>query len=315
MVGRGRVLAVLAVMLCAGAVAARAEDAEPRNMMAAGPGNMMAAGPQGAAVPFRGGYTEQVWRFPMVPPKQKDTVLLLDGLLYKPPGDGPFKLVVMNHGAPRDHVDRRNDGRRRYELVAEFFLQRGFAVAVPMRRGYASSQGEFVEGYGSIDDPDFLTAGKSTANDISAVVKYLREQPFVNKDHIILMGQSAGGWGVAATLSRNLPGVTAGITVGAGRGSLDSDNNVRPDKLIAAAGRFGEKVTLPSLWLYSANDNFFPQRISREIFAAFAAGGSPARLGMVGNVGKEGHDLLGAPLFVDEWRPPVEEFLRLIGEL
>src|ERR1700733_12016793 len=62
--------------------------------------------------------------------------VMLQVTLYTPDGPGPFPLAVMNHGATL--VSAQNRGSR-YHLTfsAYYFLSRGYAVVLPMMRGFA----------------------------------------------------------------------------------------------------------------------------------------------------------------------------------
>jgi dienelactone hydrolase len=271
-------------------------------------------GPQADAVPFHDG-SEQLYRFPMSPPKTPDRVLLLEGIVYRPPGTGPFKTVVINHGSPRDPRDRRNDGRARFEVVARWFLSKGWAVVVPMRRGYAGSEGEWAEGYGGCANPDFHVAGLSSANDIGAVVRYIQSQDFVDHNHVVLMGQSAGAWGTLATAGRNPPGVVAAIAMAPGRGSLEDGQNCAPERLVDAARKFGATAKVPVLWLNSSNDNFFDKNLVQQMVDAYAETGAPVDHVPLASFGRDGHALLSDPMFLDAWTAPVETFLHRLGEM
>ncbi len=55
--------------------------------------------------------------------------------IFKPNGEGPFPLVVINHGRGFDAAARSKLVRARFESAARFFIRKGFAVAVPTRLG------------------------------------------------------------------------------------------------------------------------------------------------------------------------------------
>jgi pimeloyl-ACP methyl ester carboxylesterase len=63
--------------------------------------------------------------------------LRIQAYLYRPPGDGPFPLVIYNHGS------RANSERepRPFSYVGRILLRSGYAVLVPERRGYGRSDG------------------------------------------------------------------------------------------------------------------------------------------------------------------------------
>jgi hypothetical protein len=68
----------------------------------------------------------------------------LETTLFKPNGDGPFPLVVINHGKATG--DPRFQARARYLLAATEFVARGYVVAMPMRRGFSKSGGAYIQG-------------------------------------------------------------------------------------------------------------------------------------------------------------------------
>src|SRR5471032_586172 len=55
---------------------------------------------------------------------------------YMPDGPGPFPLIVLSHGSPPDPLNRPKVGRYREVPQIRTFVQLGFAVIVPIRRGY-----------------------------------------------------------------------------------------------------------------------------------------------------------------------------------
>ena len=63
--------------------------------------------------------------------------------LFKPPGDGPFPLLLMNHGKERG--DPHKQKRDRFLAICREFVKRGYAVAIPMRRGFSRSTGSYTD--------------------------------------------------------------------------------------------------------------------------------------------------------------------------
>ena len=233
----------------------------------------------------------------------------LDAKIYDH-GDGlRHHAVVINHGSPRDK-DRRRAMKPGHEHAAKWFHGNGYVVVVPMRRGYGTSEGEWAESYGKCEAADFRRAGLSSANDIQAVVDYTRRLPSVEPSRVILVGQSAGGWGALALASRAPEGVVAIINFAGGRGSPRDGENCSAEALVRAAGEFGRGAKVPSLWLYAENDQYFAPALARRLFDTFSASStSTARFVQLPAFGRDGHVTFSLPAGAANWQPAVAEFL------
>jgi dienelactone hydrolase len=250
------------------------------------------------------------WREVNIPfPSAAETTLRLDALEAVPAATGRYPLVVISHGAPRKPSDRPGMYPAQYRAVGQWFANNGFAVVIPMRRGYGHSGGTWVEGPGNCRNPNYVRAGKAGAQDIEAVLSFMRAQPFVDPNRIVLVGHSAGGWASIATASEDPPGVAAAILFAPGRGSFAPDQVCRPDSLAVAARGFGVTTHIPTLWIYADNDHFFAPTLARAIFDAFH-GATPARATFIDAPAcwRDGHVLIyRCP---EDWHAAVETFLR-----
>jgi dienelactone hydrolase len=102
----------------------------------------------------------------------------------------------------------------------------------------------------------------------------MTEQKLIVPDQVMVVGQSAGGWGALALSSQNLPAVRAIIAFAAGRGGhVDGkpNNNCAPDKLVAATAELGRAARTPTLWIYTENDTFFGPALSKRMHDAYTA--------------------------------------------
>ncbi len=72
----------------------------------------------------------------------------LEVVIKKPPGGGPFPLLVFNHGSTGRGTDP-NLFTATYESpeIADFFVEKGWMVAFPQRRGRGKSGGLYDEGF------------------------------------------------------------------------------------------------------------------------------------------------------------------------
>jgi poly(3-hydroxybutyrate) depolymerase len=109
----------------------------------------------------------------------------LEVTLFTPPGPGPFPLAVLNHGA--DKVSATNRGPRyRYTFSADYFLSRGYAVALPMARGFAESGGTLF-----VHRCDLDQVGLANARDLRAVMAAISHEPSIDANRIVVAGRPA----------------------------------------------------------------------------------------------------------------------------
>ena len=237
--------------------------------------------------------------------------------VMRPAGDTRRPLVVINHGSPVDGSQRAKMAPPRYSALSNWFVARGYVVALPLRRGYGETGGAWAENYGKCDNADYLGAGLQGAADIRATIDYMRSQPFVAPDRTIVVGQSAGGWATVALSSLNPPGVPGMINFAGGRGGHQKlpgggTGNCAPEALVQAAARYGATARVPVLWVYAENDSFFEPSLAKRMVAAYDAAGGRAAYRPVGAFGRDGHNLASSNDGTPVWAPLVEAFLATL---
>jgi len=255
-------------------------------------------------------YDESLVRAPVAEGARR---VLIDVTVLRPKSAEPSPIVVLSHGSPREAEDRRLDGRQRLISQAQPFLAMGYAVLVPTRRGYGESGGDWAEGYGPCRDPDYYAAGLESARDIRAAVEAVRGEPWADTRHVVLAGQSAGGFGSVAAAASGLEGLAGVINFAGGRGSRAADDVCGEDRLVDAMGRYGKSARVPELWLYSVNDRFFGPALARRMFDAFVAAGGNAQFVQAPAVGLDGHAYFARAM--DDWAPRVRAFLARLPRL
>jgi predicted acyl esterase len=72
--------------------------------------------------------------------------------ILRPRGDGPYGAVVLNHGVPLTEQARRLESPAMLLHTAAAFAQRGYAVVMPLRRGFGATGGKFAEDPGTCSD-------------------------------------------------------------------------------------------------------------------------------------------------------------------
>lgn len=240
----------------------------------------------------------------MVP---KGTGLLsteLETTIFRPEGAGPFPIVVINHGKASGNP--RLQGRYRPLGAARYFLARGYAVVVPMRQGFSKSTGAYIDGGCNVE-----SNGQVAAGDVAATLDYVTAQPWADRDHILVIGQSHGGWTTLAFGTHSYAGI---------KGLVNFAGGLRQDSctywqggLVAAAGAYGAETALPSLWFYGDNDSYWPTPVWHAMYENYMAQGGKGRLVAFGEFGGDSHRMFhtaaGAPI----WQPEMSKFLRDIG--
>jgi invasion protein IalB/pimeloyl-ACP methyl ester carboxylesterase len=255
---------------------------------------------------------EEIWGLPFPLP-----VL---AFVVRPVGDGPFPLVIMNHGIALGLQERTMFPTIEYLAAARWFADRGYFVISPVRYGASSLDdkdrglyGSVFAHIGSCDNPNFRGPGLAIATLNEWVIDYMSKKKFIQPGKVVVVGQSGGGWGSIALASLNPSSVQAVVTFEAGRGGrVDGkpNNNCAPDKLVAATGEFGRTARIPMLWIYTENDSYFGPELSKRMHDAFLAAGGNAEYRLLPPFGSDGHFMIDSPDAVPIWSPLVSQFLE-----
>src|SRR5262245_38569690 len=90
----------------------------------------------------------------------------LRATVFRPPEKGPRPvrrpLVVINHGS--DESTREAVSMPVFYWLSKWFVDRGYVVLLPQRRGYGATGGELAEGRDTCADPDHRAAGLAGAD-------------------------------------------------------------------------------------------------------------------------------------------------------
>lgn len=233
----------------------------------------------------------------------------LETLLVRPNEPGRFPLIIIAHGSPRDRSARPKMTPLAMLPQAMEFARRGFAVAVVMRRGYGDSGGDFVEGTGPCNNPDYIASGFTSAADLRAAITHLSRRTDIDATRNLVVGRSAGGF-AAVALSTNPPsGLIAAISFAGGRGSQVDGQVCRADRLVAAFGTFGQRSRLPMLWVYAENDRYFGPELAQRFRDVFVLAGGKTEFVQAPPFGQDGHTLF-SPSGIPVWTPHVDKFLK-----
>lgn len=224
----------------------------------------------------------------------------LETTLYRPPGNGPFPVVVINHG--KSPGDPKFQPRARYAVAAREFVQRNYLVVIPMRQGFSRSTGLYIGGGCNVE-----SNGRVQAEDVLATLNHLKTVPDADLSRVLVVGQSHGGLTTMAFGTVNHPGVRALINFA---GGLRQESCAGWEStLIRAFGAYANETRLPSLWFYGDNDSYWQPWLYREMHQKYVDAGGKARLIAFGNFDTDAHKLFGSRTGLPIWLPEVEKFL------
>lgn len=246
------------------------------------------------------GLNEQVVSIP-IPGSGRQTLVTT---IFKPDGNGPFQMVVFNHGKERG--DPRAQPRSRPLPFAREFVRRGYVVVAPNRQGFAQSGGTYVD-HGC----DVADNGLAQAQDVAATIAYMSTQPYIDARHIVVAGASHGGLTTIAYGQQPQRGVH-GLLNFAGGLRQDACNGWQHN-LTHAFATYGGKARLPSLWFYGENDALWSPQLVAQMYSAYVAGGAHAELVDFGFYKDNAHRIVGDRDGVALWWPPTQQFLARIG--
>jgi dienelactone hydrolase len=236
----------------------------------------------------------------------------LTATIFRPDGDGPFPLIVLSHGTSPNALERAKIGRyRRIPQIREF-VNRGFAVIVPIRRGFGATGGDYVEYIGKCASPIYYEACRAAGSDIAAAIDYAVKRPDINPDCVILVGQSTGGFASLAAASMHPGGLIAVINFSGGHGgdpAAHPGEPCDPQSLRATLAKFSQTIKVPVLWHYAENDKYFSPKYAKEWFSTFEKEGGKGCLVIQPPFGKDGHGLFVSSESIPVWSKAFDAFL------
>ena len=234
--------------------------------------------------------------------------------IFRPAGDGPFPLAIVNHG--RAVTERRaQQGRQRFEFLSRYLVSKGFAVLLPTRVGYAETYGDFdPESSGECNSPRIEPISIAASDQVLATLEFAKTLPFVDASRWVVMGQSVGGLAAVATVWRHPPGLVGGVNFAGGAGGnpeRSPGNPCSPQQVARLWGNKAKEAVAPMLWLYWENDLYWGADNPKRWHEAWVGGGGRAELHTLAAAGADGHG--GVSIDMDRWVPLVEGFLAKLG--
>lgn len=243
--------------------------------------------------------------------------------VFKPTISPPYPVVVYSHGRAGDQVSRLKLVRPVAAEQVGYWLSRGFAVVAPIRPGYGATGGSDKEATGVSYEingqcsraPDFKRPAEQGKKAIRATVQWLQSQPWADAHRIVLAGQSVGGFLTVSAGAENLPGVIGYVNFAGGAAGdpiRSPGKSCFPEMLAAFYTEAGKTTTVPNVWIYALNDQYWGAEAPRAWFAGFSSGATAAKFIPAPAVEDgNGHALSGHPRAL--WSPYLDAFVDSLG--
>lgn len=239
----------------------------------------------------------------------------LELLVSKPQGAGPFPTVVFNHGSTgrgnNPELFRRSQSS---PALAAYFVERGWMVIFPQRRGRGASDGRYDEGFEPDRSrytchPNVSLAGLDRAiEDLDAAMSHIKARPDVRPDRMLIAGQSRGGIlaiAYAGERRESFIGVVNFV------GGWSGEACMNATRINSSAFRRGGKFPHPTLWLYGEQDLFYSLDHSKANFEAFRAAGGKGEFHSYAVPGENrGHLVIAHPIL---WIDHLTKYLEALA--
>jgi dienelactone hydrolase len=235
----------------------------------------------------------------------------LEVVLFRPLDEGRYPTIVFHHGSTGNGSDPSLFNRTfTSKAITRYFVENGWMVVFPQRRGRGKSSGLYDEGF-KLDrssyscQEDLALAGASRAlDDLNVITDWVRGRADVDTTRMLVGGTSRGGiLAIAHTTQR--PDVYLGAInfvggwISEGCGDYRSINR----------SLFVDGAAFPgsSLWLYGSNDSFFSLAYSRTNFDAFSmAGGLGTMIELTRAQGLNGHFVIND---LELWEHDMDDYI------
>ena len=130
-----------------------------------------------------------------------------------------------------------------------------------------------------------------------------------------MVGQSFGGATSITLASLNIPSLAGAVNFAGGGGGGDPighpESPCSAYRLTAMFKGYGKTSSVPTLWLYSANDRYFGTQYPQEWFESFLSGGGKGTFVQLPAYKENGHGVFSS--LPESWHSAFEDYLKTIG--
>ncbi len=230
----------------------------------------------------------------------------LPGYLYKPEGQGPFPAVMWNHGSEKEP--------RAQPELARFYTQHGFVFFAPIRHGHGNTDGPYIvdvqteirekEKDADVSRREQVKQHDIYNADVVAALTWLKDQPFVDRERIVVTGVSYGGIQTLITAEKGL-GVKAFVPFAPG--AMSFANPAVRERMEQAA----KNCKTPMLLLQAKNDySTGPSDLLAPLLKEKGDTSHSSVYPAFGHTNQHGHGAFATwSLGIEQWGGEVLEFI------
>jgi len=230
----------------------------------------------------------------------------LQAWLLVPSLAGRHPLAILTPDTNWSDKAAKQMGPGMLQPEALWFLHRGWAVAIVLRRGMGRSGGAVPRGAPTCGTPSMETTGDADAPDLAAAVNYLSLRSEIDPAKVIVVGEGMGGTGAVSLGLRADANVKAVVSVSGWWNTLVLHGWTCKNHLPTTFGDLSSRRHAPMLWIYSEHDAPIGQKSIVTIHDAFVAAGGSAELSLLHNTRNDKFSFAEAP---ELWGRVVEAFL------
>ncbi len=219
----------------------------------------------------------------------------LEIIVAKPQHPGPYPTIIFNHGSTGQGRNKALYSRTWCPAVlGRYFVERGWMIFFPQRRGRGKSGGSYGEGLASDGsgyscDVEIALAGFERAvEDLDAVVRHLSERSDVDQSRLAIGGASRGGILSIAYAGMRPTTFRGAINFNGGwLGRTCASYEIVNPRIFER----GAPAGISTLWLHGSSDQYYRISHCRGNFEKFLAAGGQGKF----IAAAAGHGLLFKP--------------------
>ena len=238
----------------------------------------------------------------------------LEALVAKEAGGERLPVALITHGQSADRERREKMEARSFLWIARDFARRGWLAVVVVRRGFGRSEGEKPYALRQCVGGDYAATLKDQTDDLAAALPAIAKRSDADPSTVLALGVSVGGATVLDLAARRPEGLKAAVNISGGLRTMQRPDGkpvtCKEEDLVPLFASLGERLRLPTLWLYAENDKLFPADFVRKLHETYVAKGGRAQFHMFEAIGDDGHSMMNHHDGMLRWLPALDRFLR-----